>query len=325
MERWRRTLRMLAPCAAMTLIAGCGALTPRNFRAMNNPAPVVRAGAVGLGDDQPDSVAIPAWIKSLDDKDSVVRMNANNGLRKRHGPGFRLRPLGRSRGAAPGRRSGGRRGGSRSSGAGRRRRRKEGWSRRRGNSKVRAATDRHRPRRAASNVPRERAPRPPIPRAPPLRARRPVGPRRRPLPRRAGAVRPLGVPLDRPAARRGALAGPGRGAAPRSDLPLRPAARGDRPRRARLVHGHAGVLRRDVHGRHRAGRRRRDGPERRPADVGDGPGGPRLGAHSRPSSAATTATRSTATPRGCPTARSWPTTTPTRAGRSSRRGLRRRG
>ncbi len=92
MERWRRTLRTLVPCAAMIFIAGCGALTPRNFRAMNNPAPVVRAGAVGLGDDQPDSVAIPVWIKSLDDKDSVVRMNANNGLRKRTGQDFGFVP-----------------------------------------------------------------------------------------------------------------------------------------------------------------------------------------------------------------------------------------
>ncbi len=83
MERWHRTLRLLAPCAAMTLIAGCGSLTPRNFRALNNPAPVVRAGAVGYGDDQPDSVAIPAWIGLLDDKDAVVRLNAHESLKKR--------------------------------------------------------------------------------------------------------------------------------------------------------------------------------------------------------------------------------------------------
>ena len=92
MERWHRTLSLLAPCAAMTLVAGCGALTPRNFRALNNPAPVVRAGAVGLGDDQPDSVAIPAWIALLDDKDAVVRMNANNSLKARTGQDFGFIP-----------------------------------------------------------------------------------------------------------------------------------------------------------------------------------------------------------------------------------------
>jgi hypothetical protein len=92
MERWHRTLRPLAACAAMVLIAGCGSLTPRNFRALNNPAPVVRAGAVGLGDEQPDSVAIPAWIAMLDDKDCVVRMNANNGLKARTGKDFGFVP-----------------------------------------------------------------------------------------------------------------------------------------------------------------------------------------------------------------------------------------
>jgi hypothetical protein len=76
----------------MTIITGCGSLTPRNFRALNNPAPVVRAGAVGLGDGQPDSVAIPAWIASLDDKDAVVRMNANNSLKARTGQDFGFIP-----------------------------------------------------------------------------------------------------------------------------------------------------------------------------------------------------------------------------------------
>lgn len=92
MERWHRALRLLAPCAAMTIIAGCGSLTPRNFRALNHPTPVVRAGAVGYGDDQPDSVAIPAWIGMLDDKDAVVRMNANNSLKGRTGQDFGFVP-----------------------------------------------------------------------------------------------------------------------------------------------------------------------------------------------------------------------------------------
>ncbi len=83
MGRWHRTLSPLALYAAMSSIAGCGSLTPRNFRALNNPAPVVRAGAVGYGDDQPDSVAIPAWIGLLDDRDAVVRMTAHESLKKR--------------------------------------------------------------------------------------------------------------------------------------------------------------------------------------------------------------------------------------------------
>ena len=52
---------------------------------MLHPAPVVRAGAVGLGDKQPDWVAIPAWITRLDDKDAVVRMAANESLKGRTG------------------------------------------------------------------------------------------------------------------------------------------------------------------------------------------------------------------------------------------------
>ncbi len=80
--------RRIAFRAALLLSAtiagsGCGSLTPRSFRSMSHPAPVVRAGAVGLGDDRPDSVAIPAWIARLDDKDPVVRMAANESLKSR--------------------------------------------------------------------------------------------------------------------------------------------------------------------------------------------------------------------------------------------------
>jgi hypothetical protein len=91
MDRWRSARRavrgiviLAAPLGIVILTApGCGSLTPRNFRAMLHPAPVVRAGAVSLGDDQPDAVAIPAWIARLDDKDPVVRMAANESLKKR--------------------------------------------------------------------------------------------------------------------------------------------------------------------------------------------------------------------------------------------------
>ena len=93
MDRPRRDVhRRLGTLALMIgaigLVAGCGALKPRNFRALENPAPVVRAGAVSLGDDQPDFVAIPAWIGRLDDKDPVVRMAANESLKTRTGQDF---------------------------------------------------------------------------------------------------------------------------------------------------------------------------------------------------------------------------------------------
>lgn len=89
---WRRRTLMGIAVGLAPAIAGCGALTPRTFRALSNPAPVVRAGAVGLGDEQPDAVAIPAWIDRLDDKDSVVRLAANEGLKKRTGQDFGFVP-----------------------------------------------------------------------------------------------------------------------------------------------------------------------------------------------------------------------------------------
>jgi hypothetical protein len=96
MDRWRSArgavrgiVILVTPLGIVILAAsGCGSLTPRNFRAMFHPAPVVRAGAVSLYDDQPDAVAIPAWIGRLDDKDPVVRMAANESLKKRTGQDF---------------------------------------------------------------------------------------------------------------------------------------------------------------------------------------------------------------------------------------------
>ncbi len=86
MNGWRWMMVIVG--LGLLTMAGCGSLTPRNFRAMSNPAPVVRAGAVSLGDNEPDSVAIPAWIGRLDDKDPVVRMAANESLKKRTGQDF---------------------------------------------------------------------------------------------------------------------------------------------------------------------------------------------------------------------------------------------
>jgi hypothetical protein len=96
MDRWRSARRVVrgmvilaAPLGIVILtVSGCGSLTPRNFRAMLHPAPVVRAGAVSLYDDQPDAVAIPAWIARLNDKDEVVRMATIESLKKRTGQDF---------------------------------------------------------------------------------------------------------------------------------------------------------------------------------------------------------------------------------------------
>jgi hypothetical protein len=83
MDRQHRMRTWLASSLAACLLSGCGSLTPRNFRDLKNPAGVVRAGAVGLGEGEPDYVAIPAWIARLDDPDTVVRMVANENLKKR--------------------------------------------------------------------------------------------------------------------------------------------------------------------------------------------------------------------------------------------------
>ena len=61
---------------------GCS-LAPKSFRDMIHPAPIVRARAVGLDDQQPEWVAIPAMIERLNDPDKVVRMTANDGLKER--------------------------------------------------------------------------------------------------------------------------------------------------------------------------------------------------------------------------------------------------
>ena len=47
------------------------------------PAPIVRARAVGMGETQPEWVAVPAMIDRLGDTDPVVRMTAFDALKKR--------------------------------------------------------------------------------------------------------------------------------------------------------------------------------------------------------------------------------------------------
>jgi hypothetical protein len=97
----RRTSTWIASALALGLCGGCGSLTPRTFRAVNNPAPVIRSGAVGLLDGQPDQIAIPNWIARLEDPDAVVRMQANEGLKARTRQDFGFVPWAEPQDRAP--------------------------------------------------------------------------------------------------------------------------------------------------------------------------------------------------------------------------------
>lgn len=63
-------------------LAGCG-VAPHNFRELSDPAPLTRARAVGLGKNLPAREVIPALIGRLDDRDPVVRLSANEELKRR--------------------------------------------------------------------------------------------------------------------------------------------------------------------------------------------------------------------------------------------------
>ncbi len=72
---------------------GC-AHGPRNFRKIQNQAPLVRARAVGLGRRQSDTKVVPALVGRLGDADPVVRLAAHEELRKRTGRDFGYLPWG---------------------------------------------------------------------------------------------------------------------------------------------------------------------------------------------------------------------------------------
>lgn len=77
--------------ATMAVVGGC-TLAPRKFGEVNSPAPIVRARALTLGDDRPDHEVLPILLKSLDDADPVVRMTANEELKRRTGKDFGFLP-----------------------------------------------------------------------------------------------------------------------------------------------------------------------------------------------------------------------------------------
>ncbi|WP_165230293.1 HEAT repeat domain-containing protein [Aquisphaera insulae] len=71
--------------------SGCG-LRPHTFRKINHPAPLMRARAVGLSEMEPDATAIPVLVGRLNDTDPVVRLAANEELKKRTRHDFGFRP-----------------------------------------------------------------------------------------------------------------------------------------------------------------------------------------------------------------------------------------
>jgi len=72
---------------------GCG-IAPKNFRKVSDPAPIVRARSVGLGDKLPKGRVVPVLIDRLEDRDPVVRLAAYEELRKDTGRSFGFIPWG---------------------------------------------------------------------------------------------------------------------------------------------------------------------------------------------------------------------------------------
>lgn len=81
----------LVVIAGLGSTLGCG-LGPKTFRKINHPAPLMRARAMSLGYQQPDSVVLPALLGRLEDADPVVRLAAHEELKKRTGQDFGYLP-----------------------------------------------------------------------------------------------------------------------------------------------------------------------------------------------------------------------------------------
>jgi HEAT repeat protein len=80
--------RAAMAAVAAALCAPACSIAPKSFRQTDDPAPLVRARAVGLSRGLPDSVVIPSLLERLNDPDSVVRMTAHEELRQRTGMDF---------------------------------------------------------------------------------------------------------------------------------------------------------------------------------------------------------------------------------------------
>jgi hypothetical protein len=70
---------------------GCS-IAPKSFRALTNPAAIVRARAIGMGDHLPEWQVVPPLIDRLNDPDAVVRLSAHEELRHRTGQDFGFIP-----------------------------------------------------------------------------------------------------------------------------------------------------------------------------------------------------------------------------------------
>lgn len=79
--------------AWITAAPGCS-LAPKAFRSSDlaDPAPLVRARAVTMGDRMPSGVVVPELIARLDDPDAVVRLTAHEELKRRTGQDFGYHP-----------------------------------------------------------------------------------------------------------------------------------------------------------------------------------------------------------------------------------------
>jgi hypothetical protein len=81
------SLSLLALALPLGLGAGCS-IAPKTFRSLTHPAAIVRARAVGLGNELPEEQVIPPLIARLDDTDAVVRLSAHEELKRRTGQDF---------------------------------------------------------------------------------------------------------------------------------------------------------------------------------------------------------------------------------------------
>ncbi|MDG3004732.1 HEAT repeat domain-containing protein [Paludisphaera mucosa] len=88
----RRSLGAATLVLILVAAQGCGMTTPRNFRKIQHPAPMVRARALSLGDRRPGAQVVPALVGRLDDPDPVVRLAAHEELKQRTGQDFGYLP-----------------------------------------------------------------------------------------------------------------------------------------------------------------------------------------------------------------------------------------
>ncbi|MDB5352198.1 MAG: hypothetical protein JWN86_3445 [Planctomycetota bacterium] len=96
----RLTRKILWGVTLLAIMPGCS-LAPKNFKAIKNPAPLVRARAISMGRHLPDPAVVPSLLRSLDDKDQVVRLAAFAELKKRSGQDFGYIPYAEPNERAP--------------------------------------------------------------------------------------------------------------------------------------------------------------------------------------------------------------------------------